>query len=504
MYIVVNGSMFRELRDSLLPDIVQMLGEASFPFKLDQAQNTLRITHPIMGNQIIIVCENPALQQALVLKAGDMLEECGFYVTILERIEDQAAVIQAMDKEKPILWLKLQQGSSQEWSAQFSFQQMKWSKSLAHRIINQLSRCSDLEIQGVQFNWKNMIGSIVAKSDPPFPAVTLNCGSVEGLSSFQQGLLAQGLVKAITSVYTDRPILEVLRALRSLAYEPGVHPQVQQEGVTVSKPSTEHKPDHREQQHHSTAQDQAGAYAAKADHQAAPTNSSAAHTVSEARGAAGTDQLMVESHQEASPEGSEAAVAEQPTDTRRTKVKKLARLHRSYDQVRSHHEEYEKVSCAKGEGLDNKPVAVQAEAKLIESALREEEAPKAVLEQDLASSTLNETNESNNDVRRHNQVLQTEQAALDQTDSPEADSTKDEEQKMKKPPSYSTFLLLKVTHQGKEAPDRTLGNASGNDRQRGQSFMTYMNQLSTAKEPERKQQEIPTFNILTNKQSNKS
>lgn len=490
MHIMINGSLFRELRDSLLPDIVQILGEASFPFKLDQAQNTLLLAHPIEGHQVILECEDSALRQSLIAKASEMLRECGFHVHLIQRAEERSAVISSVNVEKPVLWLKLQRSTSTEWSAQFSFQQMKWSKSLAHRLISQLSRCSDLEVQGVQLNWKNMIGSIITKTDHPFAGVTLTCGSLEGLSSFQQGLLAQGIVKAMTSLYTDKPILEVIRALRSMAYEPGVHLQTKQEGVAVTTPRPEQAAD--VQKVSLVSSRPSVTIEAKEPNQEQQAIE-AAFSIEETPIEAGLPT------KDTAPLGSDEQQAEAEkvdnTAELKPKLKRMARLHRSYESAAA----ISGLSTSELEGIDESSIGKREEID-VEQPYAQDQAPNVQLPNKAVNNPAPSPTGSIDSVQVHVASIAEEDHSSDQEDtSLQQELQKEEEQKMKKPTSYSTFLLLKATHQGEEGSD-----SPSAERQRGHSFMSYMNHMAASQQPERKKQEVSSFNLLTTKQQNKS
>ncbi|MCG7410378.1 hypothetical protein MH117_23480 [Paenibacillus sp. ACRRX] len=222
VHIRVNGKEMRELRDSQLSDVVQLLGEHMFAFKLDQAHNILDITHPIQGHQVVLESSRSELT-ALLSHVEKLLQETGFTVLLVNRDEDRRTTVKKLSDSHPISWIAFQYEPQQEdWSASFSFEQMKWSKPLAQLIMDNLADTHEISVRGVQLNWKNMMSSILAMSNKPMPTVMVNCGNMESLSVFQVGQLAQSIVKAITALYTEKPIMEITRAIRAMAYVPEV------------------------------------------------------------------------------------------------------------------------------------------------------------------------------------------------------------------------------------------------------------------------------------------
>ncbi|WP_028546793.1 hypothetical protein [Paenibacillus taiwanensis] len=220
MHIRVNGNEIRELRDSQLSDVVQLLGEHMFAFKLDQAHNILDITHPIQGHQVVFESSHSELT-ALLSQTAKLLEETGFSVLFVKRDEDRRTVVKQLSDHYPISWITFQyEPLQEEWSASFSFEQMKWSKPLAQLLMDHLAATNEVAVRGVQLNWKNMMSSILAMSNKPIPTVLLNCGNVEPLSVFQLGQLAQSITKAMISLYTEKPIIEIIRAIRAMVYVP--------------------------------------------------------------------------------------------------------------------------------------------------------------------------------------------------------------------------------------------------------------------------------------------
>lgn len=214
MIIRIHDAACCELHDSQLPDVVQLLGKDSFTFTLDQAQNHLNLVLPENDYQVILETNDDHLA-VMLLHIMSRLKQAYFQqVYTLHTDSDRSRMMQRIQQDCHIVWITFdREPNSDEWVVQYSLNQKKSSKYLAERIYQQLAAHIPIRILSEQIKWKQMVNTFRSQLDKHIPVVRITCDSIQALSVDHMEEIADGIAKAVISLYTDKPILELLQAL---------------------------------------------------------------------------------------------------------------------------------------------------------------------------------------------------------------------------------------------------------------------------------------------------
>lgn len=214
MIIRIHDAACCELPDSQLPDVVQLLGKDSFTFTLDQAQNHLNLVLPVNDYQVILETDDDRLAVMLVHIMSRLKQAYFQQVYTLHTDSDRSRMMKRIQQERPIVWITFDmEPNSDEWVVQYSLNQKKSSKYLAEHIHQHLAAHVPIHIHSEQIKWKQMVNTFRSQLEKHIPVVKITCGSIQALSVDHIEEIAEGIAKAVISVYTDKPILELIQAL---------------------------------------------------------------------------------------------------------------------------------------------------------------------------------------------------------------------------------------------------------------------------------------------------
>lgn len=217
MIIRIQDTVCCELHDSQLPDVVQLLGKDSFTFRLDQAQNHLNLVLPVHDYQVILEANDDRLAVLLVHLLSKLKQARFPCVYMVHTETDRIRVMEHVNIGRPILWISFNTGlDAEEWVIHYSSQHKKTSKHMAEVIVSHLSHDVATRMQSEPMKWKQMLSSLRTQSDKQFPRVRVTSPGFQAYNVDRIELIANSLAKAVISVYTDKPLLELTQALAVL------------------------------------------------------------------------------------------------------------------------------------------------------------------------------------------------------------------------------------------------------------------------------------------------
>lgn len=217
MIIRIHDAAYCELHDSQLPDVVQLLGKDSFTFTLDQAQNHLNLMLPVNDYQVILETNDDRLAVLLVYIMSMLKQACFPFVYTVHTEKDRERIMSRINMEQPILWITFNEElDCEEWVVQYSQLQKKWSKHLAGLLVSHLSHEVPVRIQSEPIKWKSIVPPLRAQSEKQIPFIRMTCACIQNYTVDQIEEIANSLVRAVVSAYTNKPLLELLQAISKL------------------------------------------------------------------------------------------------------------------------------------------------------------------------------------------------------------------------------------------------------------------------------------------------
>ncbi|OGX68724.1 MAG: hypothetical protein A2189_09650 [Paenibacillus sp. RIFOXYA1_FULL_44_5] len=218
MEIQINSITLCMVSSSSMSDVYNVLGKHSISFHLDQDNERLNMVSPVHGIQVVIEKESME-STSLVNKIRYDLEQAGFFVYIVEDEEQRKRCLSQLDEEKQGIWISILQDEPKGngITAYFSFHQMKLSKQFAQLLLRNITKMTDLPVNEVLFEWKNIINSIFPLSGPlqQIPTIGVAFNSLSSLSERYLESLAKGMTRTFFSFFNQLDWFEVIQYVQT-------------------------------------------------------------------------------------------------------------------------------------------------------------------------------------------------------------------------------------------------------------------------------------------------
>ncbi|MCM3338190.1 hypothetical protein M3650_05955 [Paenibacillus sp. MER TA 81-3] len=216
MKIQISSKPLCTISVTMLPDVYQLLGMHSFTFHLDKENGTLNIVNPLSGHQVVLESKCKRVKDRLLMLTSEALRAAGLQVWIVDTEEERKACLSELNGAKPSIWLSVLEPEPDEnkVTAHFFVQQMKSSKQLAHLLIQNIVKLSDLPVGGVSLNWKKVTNYISPLSGHNMPMAALTYGRLSALSPLELEQLSRSIVCTATSFFAKQPVLDLIRTLQ--------------------------------------------------------------------------------------------------------------------------------------------------------------------------------------------------------------------------------------------------------------------------------------------------
>lgn len=267
MEIQINFIPLCTIAASSMPDVYKVFGEHSLAFHLDQDNERINIVSPVQGIQVVIENGSQGSATSLLDKVRSVLQQAGFSVYFVNNEDERKRCLAQLNEEKQRIWISILQGEPQGdgVTAYFSFHHMKSSKQLAQLLLQNIAKMTELPVNGVLFEWKNIMNSIFPLSGPlqQMPTIGVDLNNLAAFSERQIERLSKSMIRTIFSFFNQQDLLEVIQYVLAQSVSRRDAPKMPV--VEDFAPEFEYTPvfnqePEKEQQDHELEQDQVPAH----------------------------------------------------------------------------------------------------------------------------------------------------------------------------------------------------------------------------------------------------
>ncbi|WP_314591453.1 hypothetical protein [Paenibacillus terrigena] len=215
MEIRINSVSLGHVSDSLLRDVYDVLTRYAMQFHVDHDHQRLYIVSPVQGNRVYWEIDNRFIPQSLTEKVSASLTQLGFDVRVIVDGEEKRRQQKLWDSSKPSLWLSVlsNRQSVTGMNVNYSLNKKKSSKQLALLLNQNISKMTDLQVNGASFEWKNSMNSLIplTGSEPSMPTVQLACNDFAKMSERQIEDFTFCITRTLTAFYQQSFLIDVIQ-----------------------------------------------------------------------------------------------------------------------------------------------------------------------------------------------------------------------------------------------------------------------------------------------------
>lgn len=215
MEIRINSVSLCQISDSFLSDVYDVLTRYAMQFHIDQDHQKLYIVSPVQGIRIYLEMQNGFMPQSMSAKLCASLTQLGFDVCIMKDEEEKRRQQRLWDASKPSLWVSM--GNNKQYvsgmSIYFSMNKKKASKQLATLLSQNISRMTDISVNGTFFEWKNTMNSLIplAGSEPAMPKIQLAWNDYFQMNERQIEDFTYCMTRTFASYYHQSFLIDVIQ-----------------------------------------------------------------------------------------------------------------------------------------------------------------------------------------------------------------------------------------------------------------------------------------------------
>lgn len=196
-----------------ISDIYELLKDRSITYQMKEKNQVLNLISPFQDHRIYLENSSSLLPPSALEKLSSELERMGFWPILIQNEEDRKKHSGPQHEDGKQVWLSFLKGEQKEAgiSIYFSFNQAKSSKQLANLLIHNIGKHSTLPVNGVFFEWKNLMNHIflLSNSKQHTPAVVITGSDLMDLSNSEAAQLSEGLIYALAAFYNQRAFVDL-------------------------------------------------------------------------------------------------------------------------------------------------------------------------------------------------------------------------------------------------------------------------------------------------------